>query len=262
MTASDDVVAEAGGSRSARARAIDSRARALDPRACAVDPRAGAIKICGVTTAADARRCAELGADLVGLNFHPPSPRCLSEERARVLREVIGDRALVVGVFVDHGVEEALAIAGRVGLDLLQFHGVQDLDELAPVAERSIVVLRADDERRCERLVAGGFWGALFDAPTARGARGEVLFGGTGRAWEYERIRPIADAGRDATRLLVAGGIGAGNAARALSIPGVWGIDVCSGVESSPGLKDHHELEQLFAVVRCKRAAAPDVLGG
>lgn len=225
--------------------------------------RARAVKVCGVTTADDARRCVELGADLVGLNFHPQSPRFVSEERALALREAVAGRALVVGVFVHATVAEALQVAERVGLDLLQFHGEQalteqTLDELAPVASRSIVVLRAGETPPAE-LATAGLWGALIDAPIAAGASGETLFGGTGIRWSYERANGVGGA---VARLLLAGGIGPDNAVRALSVPGVWGIDVCSGVEASPGRKDPDKLERLFAAVRGELPSAIPTTGG
>jgi phosphoribosylanthranilate isomerase len=206
-----------------------------------------AVKICGVTRVEDARRCIALGADLIGLNFHPASPRFVGEQRALELRRAIGGAVPVVGVFVEHGVAAADALARRVGLDLLQFHGERPPDGLDAVAARAIVVLRPDrapPPGLAERFAA--LWGVLIDAPVRRVAGGAPLLGGTGTAWEYHRA---VELGAGATRLLLAGGIGPDNAAAALAAAGVWGIDVCSGVESSPGIKDPAKLEQLFARV-------------
>ncbi|HVS16185.1 MAG TPA: phosphoribosylanthranilate isomerase [Thermoanaerobaculia bacterium] len=225
-------------------------------------PAAPAVKICGVTRVEDARRCVALGADLIGLNFHPGSPRCVTEERALELRRAIGDATPMVGVFVHQGVVEAEALARRVGLDLLQFHGERPPDGLEAVAERAIAVLRPDDaEPGASPVPLASLWGVLLDAPIGRDAGGERLLGGTGRAWRYHRA---AELGAVGTRLLLAGGIGPGNATAALAVDGVWGIDVCSGVESSPGVKDSAKLELLFARVarRREQSAHPGSLKG
>ncbi len=217
-------------------------------------PRAK-IKICGVTRPQDAERAAELGADLVGLNFYPPSPRFLTVERAVAVARAVGGRAKLVGVFVDHPPVLVAEIAERVGLDLVQFHGDEGPEVLAPWGERAIKVFRLDPETGevpGPKVLAGypRAWGFLFDV------RHPVLFGGTGRSWSWRLLaglggRSGADAGASNLRpLLVAGGIRPDNARRALDESGAAGLDVCSGVESAPGIKDPVLLARLFDEVR------------
>ncbi len=81
------------------------------------------IKVCGVTRPEDAQLAVELGADLLGLNFHPPSPRCLDVERAAQIADSVRGRLLLVGVFVDRPGDQVEEIGARVGLELCQFHG-------------------------------------------------------------------------------------------------------------------------------------------
>ena len=100
------------------------------------------VKICGVTSRAEARLAADLGADFVGLNFYPPSPRYLSTERAAEIAEAVRGRVKTVGVFVNRPRREVEAIADAVGLDLLQFHGDETPDDVRPFAGRALVARR------------------------------------------------------------------------------------------------------------------------
>lgn len=217
------------------------------------------VKVCGVTRPEDGVRAVELGAALVGLNFHPPSPRSVEPARAaeiaaavrRRAAEVGGEPVRVVGVFVNRSREEMQAVDREVGLDLLQLHGDETPEEVAPFAGRALVVTRVPptDPPSAAALQArlaafGNVWGYLFDV------RHGELYGGTGESFGWRLL-----AGLDRRRLgerpvLVAGGIGPGNAARALAESGADGVDVASGVEASPGIKDRQTLERLFVEVR------------
>lgn len=220
------------------------------------------LKICGVTRAEDAALAAELGADLIGLNFYPESPRFLTVERAAAVVRAVAGRARVAGVFVDCPPLLVAEIAERVGLDLLQFHGDEPPEALAPWGGRAIKVHRVEppaadaadtasiansaDAQPGPDLLAAypEAWGFLFDV------RHPALFGGTGDSWSWASLRPLAASAAGRGRpLLVAGGIRLGNAARALAESGAAGLDVCSGVESAPGVKDPLLLRQLCAEV-------------
>lgn len=203
------------------------------------------IKLCGVTRPADAALAVELGVELVGLNFYPPSPRALTVATARRLAGVISGRALVVGVFVDRPAPEVEEIAAAVGCDLIQLHGDEPPAAVAGYGGRALKVHRvapAPGERIDPALAAAypGVWGHLYDL------RHERLYGGTGRSWDYRALAGAAPG----SRVLVAGGIGPGNARRALAESGAAGVDVCSGVESAPGVKDPVLLERLVRAVR------------
>lgn len=198
------------------------------------------VKICGVTRIEDARRAVELGADLVGLNFWPRSPRYLTPEQALPVAKAVRGRAKVVGVFVDPPPGEPEAVAEAVGLDLVQFHGDEGPERLAPWGARAIQVFRLSGPPAPEELAAyPEVWGFLFDVR-------HPDYGGTGEAWEYGTL-----SGLELPRpFLVAGGIGPENARRALESSGAAGIDVCSGVETAPGIKDGECMQRLFAEVR------------
>lgn len=217
------------------------------------------VKICGVTSVADALAAVELGAGLVGLNFHPPSPRFLETARAAeiaaAVRERGAGRVRVVGVFVDRPRREIEAIDAAVGLDLVQLHGDEPAAEVAAFGGRALQVLRlapgavppaADLDAALAAHPAA--WGFLFDV------RHESLYGGTGESWRWGAVAGLADP----RPRLVAGGIRPENARRALAESGAAGVDVCSGVESAPGVKDRGRMALLFAALA---TAEPATIG-
>ncbi|REJ80652.1 MAG: phosphoribosylanthranilate isomerase [Acidobacteria bacterium] len=199
------------------------------------------VKICGVTTVEDALTSCALGADLLGLNFYPPSPRCLDLETAgRIAAAVRREHpeVLLVAVVVDLGDEELRRIEREVGVDLVQFHGDEPAAQVAAWAPRAIRALRLGaGATRAELAAWSHCWGVLIDAPHA------VLRGGTGETWDFGAVRTLAGE----ARLLLAGGLRPDNVAAAVAaVPGAWAIDLCSGVEASPGRKDPDRLAALF----------------
>lgn len=201
------------------------------------------IKICGVTDPENARTVVELGADSLGLNFYRASPRFVSVERAREIAAAVGGRVPLVGVFVNHPIAQVEEIAERVGLDLLQFSGDESPEAVGLHATRAIKVFRTGGAPGPEILAAyGDLWGVLLDAPHGS------LYGGTGTAWDYGAIAPGPFYGR--SRLFLAGGIGPDNARRAVSTVRPFAIDVCSRVESAPGIKDPELLSRLMEEAR------------
>ncbi|MDX1382618.1 MAG: phosphoribosylanthranilate isomerase [Thermoanaerobaculia bacterium] len=195
------------------------------------------VKICGVTRAGDVEAILALGADMIGLNFYPGSPRCLDTDAASELRRRVGDRARVVGVFVNATAAGVRAIDARVGLDLLQFHGDEDAAFVAGFGSRAIKVMRVGDSFDAGALVAyPEVWGFLFD----NGSAGD--YGGSGTTWRFEAVADL----RIAQPHLVAGGIGPDNVREVCRRCRPWGVDLSSGVESAPGEKDPRLLERLF----------------
>jgi phosphoribosylanthranilate isomerase len=205
------------------------------------------VKICGLTRVGDARAAVELGVDLVGLNFWPKSPRHVDLERARAIADAVRDRgALLVGVFVDEPLARVREVLATVGLDLAQLHGDEPAADHAALEGRSIRVFRGvPDGATAYR--APTVWGALVDV--AAGAR----YGGTGESWNYAALAGW----RGPRPLLVAGGIRPENAAAALRASGADGVDVASGVESAPGIKDRERMRRLIEEIRRVEKKAP-----
>ena len=202
------------------------------------------VKICGVTTPADARLAVDLGADFVGLNFYRPSPRWIDVDQAARIRAGIGDAARVVGIFVNHTREQVEAIDRQVGLDFLQFSGDESPELVAEFRDRAIRVRRVGGAAETARIPDEDCWAVLIDRAHDR------LYGGSGESWDYAAAADLAMAqpGGRARRVFIAGGIGPGNVAQVVAaVPGAYAVDTCSGVESAPGHKDRAKLEQLFA---------------
>lgn len=187
------------------------------------------VKICGVTREADVEAIVAAGADAIGLNFALASPRRVSAARARELVRAVPAGAVTwVGVFVDADREELARTRDEVGLDLLQLHGNEAEDLRASFGAEAYKAVRIATREDVEaaRLFAGDR--LLVDAKVA-GA-----MGGTGATFDWSLVRELV-AERN---VVLAGGLGPENVARAVREVRPFGIDTASGVESSPGVKD------------------------
>ena len=197
------------------------------------------VKVCGVTREEDLAAAEELGADWIGLNLSPLSPRRVSAGRARALREASRFAKGVVAVVAGNPVPEAEAIVAEVRPDALQWH-----DDLAarsglavPVPVWQAVKVGRDP------LDEAASWPAdvlLLDAAHAS------LAGGTGETWDWRLLSHFLTA----RRVFVAGGLTPGNVARAVARCAPAGVDVASGVESVPGIKDPGKIAAFLAAVR------------
>lgn len=199
------------------------------------------VKICGITRARDARLAVDLGAEFVGLNFWPGSPRYLPVEDAAPIVEAVRGRATLVGVWVDAQRDLVSSTVDRLGLDLLQFHGDEEPESLNAFSGRVIKAFRVGSDFDPTRLASyENAWAFLFDCARP----GE--YGGTGRAWPYERIAGL----KTAKPVLVAGGLGPENVVEAVRRSKADIVDVCSGVEKRPGIKDEMLMQRFFEEVR------------
>ena len=193
------------------------------------------IKVCGICDAASAASAVEAGADLLGFHFCP-SPRRVTAEEARAIVDSLDRRPQIVGVFIDQSPAEVAAIAERVGLDHVQLHGSEPSGYDAP--RPPIKVLKVRD-------------GAV---PDAEGWPDPVLLdswtpdqrGGTGRAWDWDRARPLLAS----RKVIVAGGLNPGNVGSLVERYRPYGVDVSSGVESRPRVKDPALLRAFVRAVR------------
>lgn len=203
------------------------------------------IKICGITRPADAAEAGRLGAYAVGLMFAAASPRALSADQARAVLEAVPPLVSAVGVFMDNDPGEIEAILAEIPLDLLQFHGSESPGECRRWGRRYLkAVPMADGGDPLAYMArypdAAGF---LLDAHAA----GEA--GGKGNRFDWSRVP--SGTGRP---VILAGGLGPGNAAEAVRAVRPAGLDVSSGVESAPGIKDP-ALMRTF-IEEARRAAA------
>jgi phosphoribosylanthranilate isomerase len=200
------------------------------------------IKICGVTTVEQALACAAAGADALGVNFVPTSPRRVDNARARAIVEAIGGKALVVGVVAGLDVPRMRALREETRVGCLQLHGDEspaDVEALLPHAYKAVRVASPVDVARAEAM-PGEF--VMADAKA-----GSAL-GGTGRTFDWSLVVRLAER----RRLVLAGGLTPENVAAAVEQVRPWCVDVASGVESAPGIKD---MERVHAFVRAVRNA-------
>jgi phosphoribosylanthranilate isomerase len=198
------------------------------------------IKICGVTTAEDAIACADLDADAVGVNFVPSSPRCVNEETARSIVRAVGERLLVVAVVADLGVERMRALRDSTGVGCLQLHGGEaaaDVTALLPHAYKAVRVAGPDDVALAEAM-PGDY--VMVDA------RVEGALGGTGRTFDWSLVVALARK----RKLVLAGGLTPENVAAAVAAVHPWCVDVASGVEKAPGVKDLAKVRAFVGAVR------------
>jgi phosphoribosylanthranilate isomerase len=198
------------------------------------------VKICGITRVEDANAAIEFGADLLGLNFYEKTPRYIAPDAARAVRDAIGDRARVVGVFVDAPrsyVEECRRV---FALDLLQFSGNESAGDLRgwPVPVIRVLRIRAEEKIDLAPETADYLMLDAFDT---------ALYGGTGKRIAPERLK-----GFDLSRTFIAGGLNAANVAEAAAL-NPYAVDCASGVESAPGLKDHDKMRSFIANAKSTR---------
>lgn len=179
------------------------------------------VKVCGITNEEDASIAVEAGANALGFNFYPKSPRYVTPERARQIIDRTSGTYCKVGVFVNTAEAELLAIAGAVGLEVLQLHG-----EHCPAPSSSSYCIWRSLSGRFEVLEEEtGIEAYLLDSPTPD-------FGGSGQAFPWIRAAAFPYC------CIVAGGLDAGNVAEAIETVRPWGVDACSRLESRPGKKD------------------------
>jgi phosphoribosylanthranilate isomerase len=199
------------------------------------------VKICGITRVEDAQLAAAMGADIIGLNFYPPSPRSLTLERAQAIRDAIGDRCAVAGVFVNAPREYVAERMRELRLDALQFHGDESEDELAGWPVKVIRALRL---KPADSLA--GIAGCKADYVLLDTFHPE-LFGGTGAARALDGLDAV-----DLSRAIISGGLTPDNVARAAALR-PYAVDVASGVESAPGIKDPSKLRSFIVNAKSAR---------
>jgi phosphoribosylanthranilate isomerase len=185
------------------------------------------VKICGVTRVEDAAGAAAAGAAAIGLNFYPGSSRCVSVARAREIVAVLPSGVCPVGVFVNQPRVRVAEIAAAVGLRALQFHGDEIPGDCAGWSVKIIKAIRARDRAALAAAALYPVDFILLDAYV------EGRPGGTGRAFAWEWASEC-----DRSRLILAGGLTPDNVAEAVRIVRPLAVDVASGVEREPGVKD------------------------
>jgi phosphoribosylanthranilate isomerase len=200
------------------------------------------IKICGITNEDDALFAADCGADFLGFIFVPSSPRFIEPEKAGAIASRLrenGNAPKLAGVFQDASADYIHEIRNVVFIDLVQLHGCETDDDIREIGIPAIKTLHVGETLPDTHIAPATEW-LLFDTYDQRRA------GGTGKRFEwsllstYQRSRPF----------FLSGGLNPDNVVAAISLVRPDAIDVASGVETSPGVKDHDKMARLFERVR------------
>lgn len=232
------------------------------------------IKVCGITNVQDAQAAVEAGADALGFVF-APSPRQVLPATARGIIATVPGLIEKAGVFVDERLEHVLDTVVDAGLTAVQLHGSEPLEYSRELARRlaglsspvkTIRAARLPADKSCNQGALG--WDpvdagvveldphsaeprpGVFAAVLLDSAGSALQAGGTGNSFNWYQGRTIAGLIAAWTKLIVAGGLNPENVAKAIDTLHPWGVDVSSGVEQSPGKKDHEKIKAFVEAVR------------
>ena len=213
------------------------------------------VKICGVTNWADAKLAVDLGADALGFNFHPPSPRAVTPAQAWQIIRRLPPMVTAVGVFVNWPARAVAALARALHFGAVQLHGHESPQEVRELAGAFRVI-------KAFSMPPGFRLGALAPYASASallldGFKGG-LYGGTGRTADWDLARRAKRYGR----VILAGGIRPGNVAQAIAQARPYAVDVASGVEARPGKKDPGALRELMREVEAANRMARNEAAG
>ncbi|MBZ4330429.1 phosphoribosylanthranilate isomerase [Corallococcus interemptor] len=206
------------------------------------------VKVCGVTRVEDAEGVWAAGVDALGLNFHPGSPRFVDLARAVSIARTRPPLAALVGVFVNATRDDVRVRVRECGLTAVQLHGDESPEDCSGYGVPVIKALRVrgpDDVEKAKSYVGVGDVSGLLLDGAAPG------YGGGGVTFDWSLVKQLARCGLP---VLVAGGLKPSNVAEAMRATRPYGVDVASGVESSPGIKD---LDAVRAFVRTVRSLNP-----
>jgi phosphoribosylanthranilate isomerase len=197
------------------------------------------VKICGITRPADALAAARAGADAIGLVFYPPSPRYLSLDRAREIRDVLPPFVQTVALFVNADGAQVSQVIGRVHPAMLQFHGDEAPDFCAQFGLPFVKACRMKEGVSALEYLrpfsTAAAW--LFDSHVPE-------YGGVGESFDWSLV-PATD-----KPVILSGGLSRDKVAEAIRRVRPWGVDVSSGVESAKGIKDAAKIAAFIAEVR------------
>jgi len=198
------------------------------------------VKICGVTNYEDAAAAVDMGADLLGFNFYPKSLRYVSVEKAVKIINKLPAFIDIAGVFVNAPLEQIREVMSACQLNWVQLHGDEDPEFCQSFVSLNVRTMKAlrvrgqEDIKQAERYFTDAILLDAFDPEK---------YGGTGLTFDWNIVGHIDK------RVFLAGGINPDNVVSAVEL-GVYGIDICSGVESEPGKKDHKKMKKLFNNIR------------
>jgi len=194
------------------------------------------VKVCGMTSLKDALNAVEGGADAVGFIFYKKSPRSVTMKTVREIVLELPPFVDTVGVFVDETAEQINKIADYCNLDIIQLHGDESPTFCKKIRRKVIKAFRIKDMQSVKKLSSFQVSGFLLDTFS------ENLHGGTGKVFDWNLALPAKKFGP----VIMAGGLTPNNVQQAVRQIRPYGVDVCSGVESEPGIKDHKKVRAFL----------------
>jgi phosphoribosylanthranilate isomerase len=210
------------------------------------------VKLCGVRTPADVRAAVQAGADAVGINFYPPSPRYVPPAQAAALLAEVPALLEVVGVFAEQPLRQVCALAYQLGLRSVQYHGDlgQPLDVRPFACVPAFCVRGADDVTALRTYVTTATQAGVRPAAVLVDGYAPGQLGGTGQTAPWHLLVGL-DLG---VPLILAGGLTPENVADAIRLVRPFAVDVASGVESAPGIKDAGKMRAFVQAARGVRS--------
>jgi len=203
------------------------------------------VKVCGITNLADAEKALEFGADALGFNFYPPSPRCIAPEEARAVLQRLPEGSYNIAVFVNEPKEKVREIIaqgelanGRQAYSALQFHGEESQEYCRGWSMKVIKAFRVREKKSLEGMEQFPADFYLLDSWSSG-------YGGSGGAFSWEWLE-----GLKTEKLILSGGLSIENVVEAIRRIRPYGVDVCSGVEARPGIKDHAKLKEFILAAK------------
>ena len=194
------------------------------------------VKVCGMTSLKDALVAVEVGADAVGFIFYKKSPRSVTMKTVREIVLELPPFVDTVGVFVDETAEQVNKIADYCNLDIIQLHGDESPTYCKKIRRKVIKAFRIKDMQSVKKISNFQVSGFLLDTFS------DNLHGGTGKVFDWNLALPAKKFGP----VIMAGGLTPNNVQQAVRQIRPYGVDVCSGVESEPGIKDHKKVRAFL----------------
>jgi phosphoribosylanthranilate isomerase len=203
------------------------------------------VKVCGITNLVDAEKALEFGADALGFNFYPPSPRCIAPEEARAVLQRLPEGSCNIAVFVNEPKQKVREIIthgefanGRQAYSALQFHGEESQEYCRGWSMKVIKAFRVREKKSLEGMEQFPADFYLLDSWSSG-------YGGSGAAFSWEWLE-----GLKTEKLILSGGLSIENVVEAIRRIRPYGVDVCSGVETRPGIKNHAKLKEFILAAK------------
>ncbi|MPZ74913.1 MAG: N-(5'-phosphoribosyl)anthranilate isomerase [Deltaproteobacteria bacterium] len=203
------------------------------------------VKVCGITNLMDAEKALEYGADALGFNFYPLSPRCVTPDRARAILYELPSGGCNVALFVNEAKEQVRQVLTsgasddrRHGYHAVQFHGEESGDYCQGWGLQVIKAFRLKDKKSLEQL-------SNFPADLYLLDSWSSGYGGSGASFPWEWLEEL-----NTEKIIISGGLNLQNVAAAIRRIRPYGVDVCSGVEVRPGIKDHGKIKEFILAAK------------